>query len=77
MLGGIFPCSIIVITALVRPSVVPYTPRLTYFLDLGKVFAGIQVPHSDADEFNNFLQNLGYHYVEETDNPVVKKYLRS
>ena len=44
--------------------------------DLGKVLAGIQVPPDDGDEFDMFLRNLGYPYVEETDNEVYKKYLR-
>ncbi|KAJ3532095.1 hypothetical protein NM688_g7475 [Phlebia brevispora] len=38
--------------------------------DIGKVLAGIQVPSGDYEEFDKFLQNLGYHYVEETHNPV-------
>ena len=44
--------------------------------DIGKVLAGIQVPPNDTEEFEKFLQNLGYPYVEETDNPVYKRYLR-
>ena len=47
------------------------------FADVSKVLAGIQVPPNDAEEFDKFLKNLAYHYVEETDNPVVKKYLRN
>ncbi|KAI0929916.1 hypothetical protein AcW1_008738 [Taiwanofungus camphoratus] len=44
--------------------------------DLGKVLAGIQVPQSDTADFDAFLNNLGYPYVEETDNEVYKRYLR-
>lgn len=44
--------------------------------DLGKVLAAIQVPPSDAKEFDGFLNNLGYPYVEETENEVYKRYLR-
>ncbi|KAI0084883.1 tryptophan synthase beta subunit-like PLP-dependent enzyme [Irpex rosettiformis] len=44
--------------------------------DLGKVLAGIQVPPGDNEDFEKFLQNLGYPYVEETDNQVYKMYLR-
>lgn len=47
------------------------------FEDLGKVLAGIQVPPNNAEEFERFLQNLGYPYVEETDNQVYKMYLQS
>lgn len=46
------------------------------FADLGKVLAGIQVPPNDTEEFEKFLENLGYPYVEETENEVYKKYLR-
>jgi threonine dehydratase len=44
--------------------------------DVGKVLAGIQVPPSDYGEFDKFLQNLGYTYVEETDNEVYHRHLR-
>ncbi|KAJ7084428.1 tryptophan synthase beta subunit-like PLP-dependent enzyme [Mycena belliarum] len=44
--------------------------------DLGKVLAGVQVPPSDYDAFDTFLAALGYPYVEETENPVYKRYLR-
>ncbi|CAK5265751.1 unnamed protein product [Mycena citricolor] len=45
--------------------------------DLGKVLAGIQVPAQDADAFSEFLVELGYPYVEETENPVYQRYLRA
>ncbi|KAJ7703150.1 tryptophan synthase beta subunit-like PLP-dependent enzyme [Mycena rosella] len=44
--------------------------------DLGKVLAGIQVPPAEYDAFDTFLTQLGYPYVEETENPVYKRYLR-
>jgi len=44
--------------------------------DLGKVLAGIQVPDHAADKFDEFLEKLGYSYVEETNNEVYKRYLR-
>ncbi|KAH7926722.1 threonine dehydratase I [Leucogyrophana mollusca] len=44
--------------------------------DLGKVLTGIQVPPSEGDQFSKFLDSLGYHYVEETENEVYKRYLR-
>lgn len=78
-MDGTSHCSIIETTAQVC-----ITFRRRYLLsthrfartDIGKVLAGIQVPPDSAEEFDKFLQNLGYHFVEETDNPVVKKYLR-
>ena len=45
--------------------------------DLGKVLAGIQAPPEDSDAFDAFLKELGYPYVEETDNAVYKRYMRS
>ncbi|KXN92453.1 Threonine dehydratase, mitochondrial [Leucoagaricus sp. SymC.cos] len=44
--------------------------------DLGKVLAGIQVPPSDYEAFDAYLQKLDYAYVEETNNPVYRRYLR-
>jgi hypothetical protein len=45
-------------------------------IDVGKVLAGIQVPPNDDGAFANFLQKLGYGYIEETDNKVYRQYLR-
>lgn len=45
-------------------------------VDLGKVLAGVQVPESDYEAFDAYLQKLDYSYVEETDNPVYRRYLR-
>jgi len=50
--------------------------RLTLRTDLGKVLAGIQVPPGDEDGFGSFLEQLGYAYVEESNNSVYKRYLR-
>jgi len=44
--------------------------------DLGKVLAGIQAPEEDSMRFSEFLRELGYHYVEETQNVIYKRYLR-
>ncbi|EJD41692.1 threonine ammonia-lyase [Auricularia subglabra TFB-10046 SS5] len=44
--------------------------------DLGKVLAGIQVPAGATEEFEAFLSQLGYPYVEETENEVYLRYLR-
>jgi hypothetical protein len=49
---------------------------LRLHLDLAQILAGIQVPPDETKEFEEFLRNLGYSYVEETENVVYKKYLR-
>jgi threonine dehydratase len=43
--------------------------------DYGRVLAGIQVPPTDNEAFQAFLENLGYAYVEETDNPAYTMFL--
>ncbi|KAI9026525.1 threonine ammonia-lyase, biosynthetic [Phycomyces nitens] len=43
--------------------------------DMGKVFLGVQVPSQDTKAFDAYLVRLGYHFVEETDNEVYKKFL--
>jgi threonine dehydratase len=45
--------------------------------DYGQVLVGLQVPQSDAKPFQSFLDNLGYRYVEETQNPAYRLFLRS
>src|SRR5262245_47400712 len=35
----------------------------------GRVLAGLQVPPSDATAFQSFLDELGYPWCEESDNP--------
>lgn len=45
--------------------------------DYGKVLVGLQVPQSEAKPFQSFLDTLGYQYVEETDNPAYRLFLRS
>ena len=45
--------------------------------DFGRVLVGIQVPDGEESAFDNFLESLGYDYVEETDNDVNKIFLRS
>lgn len=44
--------------------------------DVAKVLAGIQVPHETNKKFDAFLQELGYSYEEETENPIYQRYLR-
>ena len=43
--------------------------------DFGRVLIGIQVPPEENDDFLEFLDEIGYDYVEETDNPVYKLFL--
>lgn len=47
--------------------------------DFGRVLVGIQVPNNDNtnDKVVRFLDTLHYNYVEETDNPIYHKFLRS
>ena len=40
--------------------------------DYGRILAGLQVPEEDYGRFDEFLKNLGYSYVEETNNPAIK-----
>jgi threonine dehydratase len=43
--------------------------------DYGRVLVGIQVPAGDHPAFQQFLDQLGYPYVEETDNPAYRLFL--
>jgi threonine dehydratase len=42
----------------------------------GRVLAGMQVPDSNAAEFERFLGELGYPFVDETNNPAYPLFLR-
>lgn len=44
--------------------------------DYGRILVGIQVPKRDKKAFRQFLDTLAYPYVEETDNPVYRLFLR-
>jgi threonine dehydratase len=44
--------------------------------DYGRVLVGIQVPSSDNSAFERFLTTLSYPWVEETENPVYRVFLR-
>ncbi|WDS38015.1 threonine ammonia-lyase, biosynthetic [Pseudoxanthomonas sp.] len=44
--------------------------------DYGRTLVGLQVPKHDDKAFRQFLDALGYPYVEETDNPVYRLFLR-
>ena len=43
--------------------------------DYGRVLVGMQVPPSDKAEFTGFLRRLGYHCVDETQNPAYRMFL--
>ncbi|KAI0239642.1 threonine deaminase [Massospora cicadina] len=44
--------------------------------DTGKVLVGIQVPPEESLALATFLRDLNYPWVEETDNPVYRTFLR-
>ncbi len=44
--------------------------------DYGRILVGLQVPAADNEAFAQFLETLGYPYVEETDNPVYRLFLQ-
>jgi threonine dehydratase len=44
--------------------------------DYGRILVGLQVPDKDLGNFDKILQTIGYPYVDETDNPVYKLFLR-
>ncbi len=41
----------------------------------GRVLAGIQVPDDDLDNFHKYLDDLGYNYWDETNNPAYREFL--
>ena len=43
--------------------------------DFGRVLVGMQVPPNEQTEFLAFLQNLGYPYWDETENPAYRLFL--
>ena len=45
--------------------------------DVGKILLGIQAPKEESGELDEFLKSLGYMYHEETQNPVIRRYLGS
>ncbi len=45
--------------------------------DYGRILVGLQVPAQDGKAFDKFLKTLGYPYVEETENPAYKLFLKS
>ncbi|MDF2463075.1 MAG: ilvA [Ramlibacter sp.] len=45
--------------------------------DYGRILVGLQVPKADNKAFKEFLESLGYPYVEETGNPVYRLFLQT
>ena len=45
--------------------------------DYGRILVGLQVPESDNEAFSEFLETLGFPYVEETANPVYQLFLQT
>ncbi|MBK7000867.1 MAG: threonine ammonia-lyase, biosynthetic [Rhodoferax sp.] len=45
--------------------------------DYGRILVGLQVPQADDPAFADFLQTLGYPYVEETTNPAYRIFLQA
>ncbi|MBA4262949.1 MAG: threonine ammonia-lyase, biosynthetic [Comamonadaceae bacterium] len=45
--------------------------------DHGRILVGLQVPPKDDKAFAKFLHTLGYPFVEETQNPVYRLFLKS
>jgi len=43
--------------------------------DSGRVLVGMQVPHHDKKALKDFLDSLGYHYWDESDNPAYRLFL--
>jgi threonine dehydratase len=44
--------------------------------DYGRILVGIQVPKGDRKAFRQFLDTLGYPFVDETENPAYQLFLR-
>ncbi len=44
--------------------------------DFGRVLTGIQVPSAEHEKFTQFLEDLGYEYWDETNNPAYQSFLR-
>ena len=45
--------------------------------DYGRILVGLQVPAADNKAFEDFLETLGYPFVEETGNPVYRLFLQA
>ena len=43
--------------------------------EFGRVLIGLEIPKGDEEDLNTFLNNLGYHFIEETQDPAYKLFL--
>ena len=43
--------------------------------DVGRIVVGVQVPTAEAADWQEFLDGLGYQYVNESDNPGYQLFL--
>ncbi len=43
--------------------------------DFGRVLIGLEIPHGEEASFRRFLTDLGYRYVDETNNPAYRLFL--
>ena len=44
--------------------------------DYGRIVVGMQVPQAEMDDWQGFLDNLGYRYWDESENPVYQLFLQ-
>ena len=44
--------------------------------DIGRVVAGLQIPKKDINIFYTFLEQIGYQWIEETNNDIYEQYLK-
>lgn len=44
--------------------------------DYGRILVGVQIPDDELEMFQDFLDTLGYRYMDETSNPVYHMFLR-
>lgn len=44
--------------------------------DFGRVLLGMHIKDGDQEEFDRFLDDIGYEAHEETDNPAYQQFLR-
>lgn len=44
--------------------------------DYGRILVGTQVPEEEKADFQEFVDSLGYPYIDETENPVYRLFLR-
>jgi threonine dehydratase len=44
--------------------------------DVGRILVGLQIPRNERAAFAKFLKTLGYEYVDETNNPAYRMFLK-